>query len=296
MRVLLQSANTGFEAGWAAFTCFFLGIMIPLSPFLGMFSAMFSVAIALGRQGAAIFGRNFLDAFGFGEYTRTSAAYVAWKRQQHARSVPRMLPTTGVPSSVRYPVLRAKVLDTGSVISERFAWTSGEQAFNTGWSYGFGVMLFIISLLVVIASPFIGAYLGGVNFFYIISRVFARTSGSLFTDILGITELLEQRVAFMREEIGDVPAPDDAGNNGASAPLVSATAGPPVYFTQAAVYAAPVGGAYAPGYQQPGAFAPGYQQPAYPMQGAGAYPQLAPVQQQQQQRHAEDLSHGKGTV
>jgi phosphate/sulfate permease len=84
-------------------------------------------------------------------------------------------------------------------------WIGAGQAvriFNLLFSWGFVAGTVLVAVVTFVFSPFIGMFVAGVSFMYSLARTFGRAEGRLVTDIIGVSDLVDQSTAMMLEEMG----------------------------------------------------------------------------------------------
>lgn len=148
----------------------------------------------------------------------TAAHYIAWKRARAPVAV--RLAGSGVRPSSRFPAIKESELGLGE-------WTSclsaPVQTFNYLFSAGYAAGLVIVAVVTFIASPFLGAFVALSHYAIHLVRMFSRSEGRLLTDILGLSDLMDQHTAAMLEEMG-VVALDGTPD---TMPLITTSAGAP---------------------------------------------------------------------
>lgn len=155
-----------------------------------------------------------------GEFVRTKAAYTAWQRAGLRPRLPSPLPVAGVRPSSRETPLKEREL--GWLDSTPSWFVMPVRAFNAAFSFGFMVGVAICAAIICILSPLVGAFVSFFSFGYSLLRSLQRADGRLLTDILGVSELVDQQVAYMKEKMQLPPPVPSAA---AGAPIVAAAAG-----------------------------------------------------------------------
>jgi hypothetical protein len=256
-------------------------ILLVFAPFVGMASACWSFMASIARQAALHVGRGLSDELGYGSFVRTRAAYVAWKRSLLRPHLPTPLPAAGVRPSSREDALHE--LELG-VFGE---WAGPVRLFNTLFSAGFLIGTVLCALLTFLCAPFVGMFVAALSFAYSLLRSFQRAEGRLITDIMGVSELVDQQVALMKEEMQLAVHPSAAFMNAAAAasaarpPSMGATGGAGAMVVANPVATATYGSYLPPGAATaivaaaptPSAAAPGAFYPAVPVAPAGSYQQ-----------------------
>lgn len=203
LRCLLAAYNLSFEVGQKTMLVILLLPLLILAPFIGMASAMWSFMASLCRTAAISIGRWLSDEMGYGEYIRTKATHIAWLRQKAHRSgaTSVRLPPGGVRPSSRFPVLAEdEMLGANPMGGECIR--PLVRAFNALFSGGFAAGTVLCAVLTIVFAPFVGMFVGGGAFLISLLRSFSRSDGRLLTDLMGVSDYLDQSVALMQEEMG----------------------------------------------------------------------------------------------
>lgn len=157
-----------------------------------------------------------------GEYVRTKAAYTAWQRAGLRPRLPSPLPVAGVRPSSRETPLKERELGWFTEASQASWVVLPVRYFNAAFSAGFVFGVVILSAVICILSPIVGMFVSFFSFGYSLLRSFQRADGRLMTDILGVSELVDQEVAHMKEQMQLAPPVPAAA---AGAPIIAAAAG-----------------------------------------------------------------------
>lgn len=157
-----------------------------------------------------------------GEYVRTKAAYTAWQRAGLRPRLPSPLPVAGVRPSSRETPLKERELGWFTEAAQASWVVLPVRWFNSAFSAGFMVGVVILSAVICVLSPLVGMFVSFFSFGYSLLRSLQRADGRLMTDILGVSELVDQEVAFMKEKMQLAPPVPSVS---AGAPIIAAAAG-----------------------------------------------------------------------
>lgn len=244
-RALVRSFNAAARLGHHVGLVIILVCLLPMSPLIGIFSVGWAALAALFRRFAFVIGRNCAVQLGISELLRAAALYLSWQRRQHAQQLAQQrapqqqpgplalaLPAAGYVASQHTPLLPFE--DAGLTSDWSSGWRAPVRWFNGGYSAGVTAGTLLITATLYLAAPLIGCFMAGVDVYGAVFRGLGRGQGRLVTDLLAVTEVVDQGTALMLERVGSGSGREGGSGRGEGEGGAAAAAFSPFPLTAAA--------------------------------------------------------------